>query len=258
MKTTRKKLPTLVTERVRSGRKPYVKNACTNCKTAHTACEDERPCSRCRLLNIGDSCMDATHKYKTRSDSTPNIVQDDFNLINEPSTKKRKAPNTQIATLNSTTQPNIQCDQDASFEEFLSKFLNNSPCPSPMFNSNTALAISPQAHHNNNFTYEIPLNKPPSPGLLFSQDLMDGTMDLITQNAATLDNHFMHQNIHANNNTNTTTPKRKSTLNQEQVENLLLHMWNKQCVQEIKINSLQEELDRVTDQLNKVTSSFDT
>lgn len=43
-------------------RKPYVKRACTHCKTAHTACDSNRPCKRCTQLGIAHECIDAERK----------------------------------------------------------------------------------------------------------------------------------------------------------------------------------------------------
>eukprot|EP01080_Neovahlkampfia_damariscottae_P003919 gene3919-7130_t len=43
-------------------RKPYVKRACSNCKSAHTACDSNRPCQRCTSLGLEDSCVDAERK----------------------------------------------------------------------------------------------------------------------------------------------------------------------------------------------------
>jgi hypothetical protein len=46
----------------KGSRKPYVKKACTNCKTAHCACNNQRPCSRCVQLGIESQCQDAERK----------------------------------------------------------------------------------------------------------------------------------------------------------------------------------------------------
>jgi hypothetical protein len=42
-----------------------VKLACTNCRKAHAACDDVRPCSRCAKYNLADSCEDKPRRKRT-------------------------------------------------------------------------------------------------------------------------------------------------------------------------------------------------
>ena len=47
-------------------RKVQVTSACSNCKKAHLACDDERPCKRCSRSGKPDSCVDVEHKKRGR------------------------------------------------------------------------------------------------------------------------------------------------------------------------------------------------
>jgi late competence protein required for DNA uptake (superfamily II DNA/RNA helicase) len=43
-----------------------VRQACTRCREAHTACSSELPCSRCVSLGMADSCVYGQHKRRGR------------------------------------------------------------------------------------------------------------------------------------------------------------------------------------------------
>lgn len=44
-----------------------VKNACTNCRKQHAACDDIRPCYRCKKLKISQTCFDQPRKKRRHS-----------------------------------------------------------------------------------------------------------------------------------------------------------------------------------------------
>lgn len=46
--------------------KTHVASACVNCKKAHLACDNVRPCPRCVGLGKQDSCVDVQHKKRGR------------------------------------------------------------------------------------------------------------------------------------------------------------------------------------------------
>ncbi|KAL9644176.1 hypothetical protein ABK040_005639 [Willaertia magna] len=49
-----------------------VKKACLNCRKSHTACSEERPCTRCKELGIADICRDAESKKRGRKQASKN------------------------------------------------------------------------------------------------------------------------------------------------------------------------------------------
>ena len=57
-------------------RSKHVGKACTHCKKAHLACDNERPCSRCRHLNR-EYCVDVEHKKRGRPRSIMRRSNDD-------------------------------------------------------------------------------------------------------------------------------------------------------------------------------------
>lgn len=61
-------LPSLVNFRSSA---PQVKLACTNCRKAHSACDDIRPCSRCTKYGLTDSCEDKPRRKRTAASTTP-------------------------------------------------------------------------------------------------------------------------------------------------------------------------------------------
>lgn len=50
----------------KSAKRKQVKKACTNCRKAHAACDETRPCQRCRDNNLHASCVDVKRKKRTR------------------------------------------------------------------------------------------------------------------------------------------------------------------------------------------------
>ncbi|RKP22251.1 hypothetical protein SYNPS1DRAFT_32175, partial [Syncephalis pseudoplumigaleata] len=50
----------------RRGAKTHVASACYNCKRAHLACDESRPCQRCRASGKIDGCYDVQHKKRGR------------------------------------------------------------------------------------------------------------------------------------------------------------------------------------------------
>lgn len=60
--------PKLVLGTTRSRRAPksHVVSACVNCKSAHLACDVQRPCNRCVQMGKVDSCVDVQHKKRGR------------------------------------------------------------------------------------------------------------------------------------------------------------------------------------------------
>jgi len=63
-----------------SVRKPYVKRACTNCKKAHSACTEERPCKRCVQLGIAHECVDAERKKSSKTRQKKGAYSDSTHL----------------------------------------------------------------------------------------------------------------------------------------------------------------------------------
>eukprot|EP01120_Amphizonella_sp_Union-15-10_P001227 TRINITY_DN11279_c0_g1_i1.p1 TRINITY_DN11279_c0_g1~~TRINITY_DN11279_c0_g1_i1.p1 ORF type:complete len:347 (-),score=49.45 TRINITY_DN11279_c0_g1_i1:80-1120(-) len=45
-------------------KRKQVKKACTNCRKAHSACDAQRPCNRCKKYNLESTCVD--HQRKKR------------------------------------------------------------------------------------------------------------------------------------------------------------------------------------------------
>ncbi|KAL0077098.1 Zn(2)-C6 fungal-specific transcription factor [Phycomyces blakesleeanus] len=65
--------------------KAHVSRACVNCRKAHLACDNKRPCHRCQSIGKEQSCIDVDHKKRGRpklrsntsrnsSDHTPNEI----------------------------------------------------------------------------------------------------------------------------------------------------------------------------------------
>lgn len=57
-------------------RKKHVCRACIHCKKAHLACDNARPCNRCRSLNKTD-CVDVQHKRRGRPRLVPEKKKED-------------------------------------------------------------------------------------------------------------------------------------------------------------------------------------
>ncbi|KAG1468736.1 hypothetical protein G6F56_003662 [Rhizopus delemar] len=47
-------------------KKSHVHVACNNCKKAHLACDESRPCKRCHATDKADSCQNTEHKKRGR------------------------------------------------------------------------------------------------------------------------------------------------------------------------------------------------
>lgn len=47
-------------------RRRQVKNACTACQKACKKCDDGRPCKRCILYKVADSCVDSARKERVK------------------------------------------------------------------------------------------------------------------------------------------------------------------------------------------------
>ncbi len=109
-------------------RKPYVKKACVNCKNAHAACDEGRPCKRCVAMGMEQSCIDAERKkpipksadkksnevdlFEEEASSSDRLrtlkLQQSKAAKSSPSTKQKskKTTTSPIATTTTTT-PNL-------------------------------------------------------------------------------------------------------------------------------------------------------
>ncbi|ORE21865.1 hypothetical protein BCV71DRAFT_172971 [Rhizopus microsporus] len=54
-------------------KKPHVHIACSNCKKAHLACDESRPCKRCIATDKADTCQNTEHKKRGR----PKLIRDE-------------------------------------------------------------------------------------------------------------------------------------------------------------------------------------
>ena len=50
----------------KESKREQVKNACVNCKIAKKKCDNDRPCNRCKLLNISEDCKDSERKQREK------------------------------------------------------------------------------------------------------------------------------------------------------------------------------------------------
>ncbi|EIE77927.1 hypothetical protein RO3G_02631 [Rhizopus delemar RA 99-880] len=90
-------LPELSLEESQIKKKPHVHIACNNCKKAHLACDESRPCHRCRMTDKADSCQNTKHKKRGR----PKLPKDEL-------TKKAKKLNGMIPELVHSTFSSTQ------------------------------------------------------------------------------------------------------------------------------------------------------
>jgi hypothetical protein len=110
-------------------RKPYVKRACTNCKSAHTACDSERPCQRCVSLGLEESCVDSERKKPILRKPRKKKMKTEEEIEAYPSLKEYapylppNSPTTSMVLSQGTTypqnttfvQPKLQNRRDGSF-----------------------------------------------------------------------------------------------------------------------------------------------
>jgi len=59
----------------------YTRRACTNCKSAHAACDAGRPCKRCIMLGKEDSCVDSVRKK--RKPAVENIYTETYEPLTQ-------------------------------------------------------------------------------------------------------------------------------------------------------------------------------
>lgn len=74
-------------------RQLLVSRACTNCRKAHTKCDEQKPCSRCVRLGLSDTCHMAEIQKrgrKRKTEGTESVNENNFLTID--STKKSKNP----------------------------------------------------------------------------------------------------------------------------------------------------------------------
>ncbi|KAG0782144.1 hypothetical protein G6F16_011589 [Rhizopus arrhizus] len=96
-------LPELSLEESQIKKKPHVHIACNNCKKAHLACDESRPCHRCRITDKADSCQNTKHKKRGR----PKLPKDEL-------TKKAKKLNVMIPELVNSTFSSTQSKEVSS------------------------------------------------------------------------------------------------------------------------------------------------
>lgn len=108
----------------------FVSRACTNCRKAHTKCDEQKPCSRCTRLGIADSCQVAEmqkrgRKRKTEaaasstSQATSKRVKNSAN--NSSTSAKANTPATE-ALQNFSSNPfdlNVLLNEDGDSDPFL-------------------------------------------------------------------------------------------------------------------------------------------